>query len=514
MVCGILRRHLPPNVRVWVFGSRAKWTTHDGSDLDLAVEGNQPIDHSTMINLSIAFDDSDLPYTVDVVDLKSVNGQFKKIIDEQKVLLVAENSKFASNQWSEVLLGDFAPLSCGRSLPTEKRDSSGDVPVIGSGGVIGYHNVGLTAGHTIVIGRKGTLGAVHYFSGPCWPTDATFYVTGTDPLLVKFKYYLLRTIGLKQVSPDGVAAAAAAAVPRLDRTATHAKLLLVPDEQGQKNIAYVLGTLDARIDLNHGMSRTLDEMAQALFKSWFVDFDPVRAKTDGRWQPGKSLQGLSSHLYDLFPDAMVDSELGKIPKGWTINQIKDIANVAGGATPNTEIQKYWNGTHHWATPEDLSDLPFPVLLDTKRKITDAGLRQTSSGLLPVGTILVSSRTLIGRMAITEIPVAIDPDFIAILPHSGISNQFILQWCRASHDTIINHAGGSKLLEINRRNFCQIPIITSDVRIMNEFDKIVTSLYDKIILNEHSSHILNALRDELSSKLIFGKLQTPLLKNHL
>lgn len=83
----ILQKHLPSNVSVWVFGSRAKWTTHKGSDLDLAVEGDQPIDHDTMINLSIEFDDSDLPYTVDIVDLKTINSKFKQIIDEQKIPL-------------------------------------------------------------------------------------------------------------------------------------------------------------------------------------------------------------------------------------------------------------------------------------------------------------------------------------------------------------------------------------------------------------------------------------------
>jgi restriction endonuclease S subunit len=183
--------------------------------------------------------------------------------------------------------------------------------------------------------------------------------------------------------------------------------ICVPPLPEQRAIAHILGTLDDKIELNRRMSETLEAMGRALFKAWFVDFEPVRAKMEGRWQRGQSLPGLPAHLYDLFPDRLVESQLGEIPEGWEVKRIGDLAEVFGGSTPRTDRSEYWEGgTHHWVTPKDLSALSVPVLLDTERKITDAGLSQISSGLLPKGTVLLSSRAPIGYLAIAEVPVAV------------------------------------------------------------------------------------------------------------
>ena len=201
----------------------------------------------------------------------------------------------------------------------------------------------------------------------------------------------------------------------------------------------MLGTLDDKIELNRRMNETLEAMARALFKSWFVDFEPVRAKMEGRWQRGESLPGLPAEHYDLFPDGLVASELGEVPEGWEVKGLGDVVDAVGGTTPSTKVAEYWEGgTHCWATPKDLSALSSPVLLDTKRKITDAGLKQIGSGLLPTGTLLLSSRAPIGYLAVSEEPVAINQGFIAMPPREGTSNLFMLHWCRAFHDEIVNH----------------------------------------------------------------------------
>ena len=99
----------------------------------------------------------------------------------------------------------------------------------------------------------------------------------------------------------------------------------VPPLPEQRAIAHILGTLDDKIELNRRMNETLEEMARVLFKSWFVDFDPVRAKMEGRWRRGESLPGMPAELYELFPDGMVDSELGEIPAGWEVRTLGDVA---------------------------------------------------------------------------------------------------------------------------------------------------------------------------------------------
>ena len=133
-------------------------------------------------------------------------------------------------------------------------------------------------------------------------------------------------------------------------------------ETEQRAIARILGTLDDKIELNRRMNETLEEMARALFKSWFVDFDSVRAKMDGRWRHGESLPGLPTDLYDLFPNRLVPSELGEIPEGWQVKALRELVDVVGGTTPSTKTVEYWEGgTHCWATPKDLASLSSPVL---------------------------------------------------------------------------------------------------------------------------------------------------------
>ena len=175
-------------------------------------------------------------------------------------------------EWREVTVGELAPFAYGKGLTEGQRNSTGRVPVYGSNGVVGFHDASLTNGPTVVIGRKGTVGAVHYSAVPCWPIDTTFYVTGTDPLLVRYRYYLLKSLGLEHMNADS-------AVPGLNRDAAHARQIRVPStETEQRAIAHILGTLDDKIELNRRRNQTLEAMARALFKDWFVDFGPVRAK--------------------------------------------------------------------------------------------------------------------------------------------------------------------------------------------------------------------------------------------
>ena len=281
----------------------------------------------------------------------------------------------------------------------------------------------------------------------------------------------------------------------------------VPPLPEQRAIAHILGTLDDKIELNRRMSETLEAMARALFKAWFVDFEPVRAKMQGRWRRGQSLPGLPAHLYDLFPDRLVDSALGPIPEGWKVKPIGDLAEVLGGSTPRTDQAEYWEGgTHHWVTPKDLSALSLPVLLDTERKITDAGLAQISSGLLPKGTVLLSSRAPIGYLAIAEVPVAVNQGFIAMKPRPGISNLFLLRWASAAHEEIVSHANGSTFLEISKSSFRPIRVVSPSAPIMDAFDRVSRPMYRKVVENERESRTLAALRDALLPKLISGEIR--------
>ncbi|MCP9473540.1 MAG: restriction endonuclease subunit S, partial [Nitrospira sp.] len=169
------------------------------------------------------------------------------------------------------------------------------------------------------------------------------------------------------------------------------------DHREQRAIACILGALDDKIELNRRMNRTLEEMARALFKSWFVDFDPVRAKAAVRREHPKwtneqvsraACPNLKPEIAALFPDSFEPSELGDIPKGWRVCPIGEVVQVLGGGTPSTKEAAYWKGgIHPFCTPKDMASLTDPVLLQTERHLTDEGLAKVSSGQLPAGTVL-------------------------------------------------------------------------------------------------------------------------------
>jgi type I restriction enzyme S subunit len=282
--------------------------------------------------------------------------------------------------------------------------------------------------------------------------------------------------------------------------AFHVALPPVPE---QNAIGRILSGLDDRIEINRRMNDNLEGIARALFKSWFVDFDPVRAKAC------EQNTGLPDSIAALFPNSLGPTEQGDIPQGWRLRSIGELANVSGGSTPSTKEPTYWDdGTHWWATPKDLSMLVTPVLLGTERKITDAGLSQISSGLLPKGTVLMSSRAPIGYLAVAEFPVAINQGFIAMQPMAGVSNLFLLRWAEWAHETIISRANGSTFLEISKSNFRPILVVTPPEPLMKEFDRIARPLYERMVLNEQTTRTLIELRDSLLPKLISGELRVP------
>jgi type I restriction enzyme S subunit len=262
----------------------------------------------------------------------------------------------------------------------------------------------------------------------------------------------------------------------------------------------------AKIELNRRMNATLEAMARTLFQSWFVDFDPVRAKLDGR--PPTALDPATAAL---FPDSFQDSEAGHIPTGWTIQAVGEVVDCVGGGTPSTAEPKYWEGgTHHWTTPKDFSSLQAPVLLDTDRKLTDAGIAKISSGLLPAGTLLLSSRAPVGYLAIAAIPVAINQGFIALKCNDRASNFFMLNWCQTNMTEIESRATGTTFAEISKQNFRPIRVVLPPEELMVAFTAKVAPLYAQITANLQQSRTLATLRDTLLPKLLSGKLSVAAL----
>lgn len=311
----------------------------------------------------------------------------------------------------------------------------------------------------------------------------------------------------------------------------------LPPKLQQDQIAGILCSLDKKITINKDISQTLEQIAQALFKSWFIDFEPVKAKIMALEAGGSqeeatlaAMTAISGESADalaiferehpeqyaelkaaaeLFPSAIQNSELGEIPVSWTVSEIGKEVNIVGGATPSTKTPEFWdNGDVNWTTPKDLSDLKDKILLHTERKITKLGLGKIPSGLLPINTVLMSSRAPVGYLAIAKIPVAINQGYIAMKCNKDLSPEFVLQWCVANMPEIVSRASGTTFAEISKKNFNPIPLVKPPVKLVKSYTKQVSAIYSLIENNARENNSLTQLRDTLLPKLLSGEINLP------
>ncbi|MEP4032053.1 restriction endonuclease subunit S [Roseibium polysiphoniae] len=287
-----------------------------------------------------------------------------------------------------------------------------------------------------------------------------------------------------------------------------------PDVQTQIAIARVLTSLDDKIELNRRMNKTLEEMARALFRDWFVDFGPTRRqmamKDKGTATDPAAIMGhafpaeKAATLAPLFPAKLGDDGL---PEGWVRQPVGELSEIVGGGTPNTKTEEFWeSGTHLWATPRDLSKLSGVFIGDTERKLTDAGLGKLSSGLSPKGSVLMSSRAPIGYLAIASQPVAVNQGFIVMRPTDRFPTHFAKLWCEANMETIEANANGSTFQEISKKNFKPILATVPTTEVMAAFSDIARLLFDKVQANEQENQTLAEMRDLLLPKLMSGEIR--------
>lgn len=208
----------------------------------------------------------------------------------------------------------------------------------------------------------------------------------------------------------------------------------------------------------------------------------------------------------LFPDELVESELGMIPEGWKWSTIGEEVEVVGGGTPSTKNPDFWeNGSFHWTTPKDLSGIEDKILLDTERKITEAGLKKISSGLLPVNTVLLSSRAPVGYLALAKVPVAVNQGYIAMKCEKSLPPVYVLQWANSVMDDIKQRASGTTFAEINKKNFRIISVLIPADKILNTYSQQLNCLYEKVAEIKGEIRTLTQLRDTLLPKLLSGEI---------
>ncbi len=276
-------------------------------------------------------------------------------------------------------------------------------------------------------------------------------------------------------------------------------VLPIPPIDEQRAIAGVLGALDDKIEQNRRTALALERFALAIFQAWFVDFEAVKAKADG----STSFPSMPQPVFEALPNRFVESAIGPVPEGWEVNAIGDVVTCKGGGTPNTKDSAFWGGEHFWATPKDMSRLAHPVLLNTERRITDAGVDSISSGILPVGTVLMSSRAPVGYLAISGVPTAVNQGFIAMVCDGPLPPPYVYSWAFTSMDAIKAHASGTTFPEISKKSFRPLPVVVPTSDVIAAYRQVADPLFDLLASAVRESEQLALLRDYLLPHLLSG-----------
>jgi type I restriction enzyme S subunit len=279
--------------------------------------------------------------------------------------------------------------------------------------------------------------------------------------------------------------------------------IALPDVATQAAIGSTLKVMDDKIQQNQRTAMTLEGLARAIFQAWFVDFEPVRAKAEG----AVAFPSMPQEAFNNLPARFTDSEIGPVPEGWEVMAIGDIVTLKGGGTPNTKIPEYWDGgVHCWATPKDMSRLSHPVLLDTERRITDAGVNCISSGVLPIGTVLMSSRAPVGYLAIAGVPTAINQGFIAMICDGPLPPVFVFNWAFFSMDAIKARASGTTFPEISKKSFRSLSVVKPAVEVLAAYASKAEPLFNLLTACELERAHLTRIRDYLLPRLISGTVK--------
>ena len=386
-------------------------------------------------------------------------------------------------------------MEYGKSL-RDYDSPAGVYKVYGTNGQIGWHLEPLCPYASVIIGRKGAYRGVHYSPDPFFVIDTAFYLKPKVEMDTRWAYYELLTQDINGMDSGS-------AIPSTSREDFYGLPVRVPPLSKQRAIAHVLGTLDDKIELNRRMNETLEAMARALFKSWFVDFEPVRAKMEGRWRRGESHPGLPDDLYDLFPDRLVDSELGEVPEGWGVKALREISNL------NPES---WSGANSPDHVEyvDLANTKWGVIESTQhflwKDAPSRARRVLRHGDTIVGTVRPGngSYSLIGDDGLTGStgfavlrPLHLRFRELVYLSATALDN---IEWLAHRADGAAYPAVRPEVVSET-----EVAIPAADTGVLDWFSTTVGTILDKIESANTESRALSAQRDALLPKLVSGEV---------
>ncbi|NJM99974.1 MAG: restriction endonuclease subunit S [Phormidesmis sp. RL_2_1] len=363
---------------------------------------------------------------------------------------------------AKCLVGEIITLQRGFDI-TRQQQSFGHYPVVSSSGIKSYHNEWKVEGPGVVIGRKGSLGTVFYIAHNFWPHDTTLWVKDFHGNSPSFVHYFLKDFDLGRYDVGS-------SNPTLNRNHVHLLAALLPPLPEQQAIAQVLSSLDDKIDLLHRQNKTLEAIAETLFRQWFIE---------------------------------------EAQDNWKKKSLLDIIQVINGGTPKTSVPEYWNGDIPWLSGGDIASSHKSFVLSSAKTISQDGLDYSSAKLLPKFATVITARGTVGKYALLSKPIAYSQSNFGILP--GIEGCFFFTYLLINHVVreLQSAAYGSVFDTITATTFKEIEVAVPSVKKIEEFEKSISPYFFKKLHCLAQIQTLEKLRDTLLPKLMSGEVRVEL-----
>lgn len=284
------------------------------------------------------------------------------------------------------------------------------------------------------------------------------------------------------------------------------EFITISDLPTQTAIAQILTSLDDKIELNLQMNQTLEAMAQAIFKEWFVDFKfPKMSEHDFNdykidkinIDKEKNPVNQINHI-----NPVQDSGL---PKGWRMGSILEIATLLSGGTPKTDVSDYWNGEINWISAKDITNSNSQFILDTEKTITELGVKNSATKLLPKFTTIISARGTVGNYCMLSKEMAISQSNYGLKSNSNF-DYFLFLMVENMILLMKAYSYGTVFDTITTKTFQEMEIVIPTNEVIKEFEKTIAPIYAKVLSNQFQIQTLTQIRDSLLPKLMSGKIK--------
>lgn len=376
-------------------------------------------------------------------------------------------SSHCHRTWSNGKLQDLVFFQRGFDI-TKAEQKEGDIPVISSSGVTSYHSEAKVSGPGIIIGRKGSLGTVHYSEGPYWPHDTTLWskdIKGNNP---RYIYYFLKTLGLERFDVGN-------SNPTLNRNHIHDMVIKIPSKDIQQKIVEILTPYDDLIENNRRRIQLLEEAARLLYQEWFV-----RLRFPG-------------HEHTKIVDG--------VPEGWITTKIGDIGDIITGKTPSTKKHENYGDDIPFIKTPDMHD--YPIIIKTEQKLSEIGANSQSNKYIPPGSLLISCIGTVGVVSINSSISQTNQQINSIIPSHDYYRYYLYFLLTSLKSMLEGMGGGSTMANINKSKFSMIQIVIPSNKILMEYHNIVHPLFCQIQNLMNMSYRAMEGRDLLLPRLMNG-----------